>query len=54
MNTFLAELVGTMFLILFGNGVVAAVVLSKSYAENSGWIVITTGWGMAVAMGVWR
>jgi glycerol uptake facilitator protein len=53
MNTFLAELVGTMFLILFGNGVVAAVVLSKSYAENSGWIVITTGWGMAVAMGVY-
>jgi len=53
MNTFWAELVGTMFLILFGNGVVAAVVLGKSYAENSGWIVITTGWGLAVAMGVY-
>jgi glycerol uptake facilitator protein len=53
MNTFWAELVGTMFLIILGNGVVAAVVLSKSYAENSGWIVITTGWAMAVAMGVY-
>ena len=53
MNTFLAELVGTMFLILLGDGVVAAVVLHKSKAENSGWIVITTGWAMAVAIGVY-
>ena len=53
MNSFLAELVGTMFLILLGDGVVAAVVLNKSKAENSGWIVITTGWAMAVAMGVY-
>ena len=36
MNSFLAELVGTMFLILLGDGVVAAVVLNKSKAENSG------------------
>jgi glycerol uptake facilitator protein len=53
MNTFLAELVGTMFLVVLGDGVVAAVVLAKSKAENSGWIVITTGWAMAVAMGVY-
>ena len=53
MNSFLAELVGTMFLVLLGDGVVAAVLLSKSKAENSGWIVITTGWAMAVAMGVY-
>jgi glycerol uptake facilitator protein len=53
MNTFLAELVGTMFLIMLGDGVVAAVVLSKSKAENSGWIVITTGWAMAVAIAVY-
>jgi len=53
MNTFLAELVGTMFLVLLGDGVVAAVVLAKSKAENSGWMVITTGWAMAVAMGVY-
>jgi glycerol uptake facilitator protein len=53
MNSFWAELVGTMFLILLGDGVVAGVLLSKSKAENSGWIVITTGWGLAVAFGVY-
>ena len=53
MNSFLAELVGTMFLVLLGDGVVAAVVLNKSKAENSGWMVITTGWAMAVAIGVY-
>jgi glycerol uptake facilitator protein len=53
MNSFLAELVGTMLLILLGDGVVAAVVLSKSKAENSGWMVITTGWALAVAMAVY-
>jgi glycerol uptake facilitator protein len=53
MNTFMAELVGTMLLVLLGDGVVAAVVLNKSKAQNSGWIVITTGWGLAVAMGVY-
>ena len=53
MNSFMAELVGTMLLILLGDGVVAAVVLNKSKAENSGWMVITTGWAMAVAMGVY-
>ena len=53
MNSFLAELVGTMLLILLGDGVVAAVVLSKSKAENSGWMVITTGWAMAVAIAVY-
>ena len=53
MNSFLAELVGTMFLILLGDGVVAAVVLNKSKAENSGWMVITTGWAMAVAIAVY-
>jgi glycerol uptake facilitator protein len=53
MNSFAAELIGTMFLVLLGDGVVAAVVLAKSKAENSGWMVITTGWGMAVAIGVY-
>jgi glycerol uptake facilitator protein len=53
MDSFMAELVGTMFLVLLGDGVVAAVLLTKSYAENAGWIVITTGFGMAVAMGVY-
>ena len=45
---YLAELVGTALLILFGNGVVANVVLSKTKGNNSGWIVITLGWGLAV------
>ena len=53
MNTFMAELVGTMLLVLLGDGVVAAVVLNKTKAQNSGWMVITTGWGLAVAMGVY-
>ena len=53
MNTFMAELVGTMLLVLLGDGVVAAVVLNKTKAQNSGWMVITTGWGLGVAMGVY-
>jgi glycerol uptake facilitator protein len=53
MNSFMAELVGTMFLVIFGDGVVAAVLLNKTKAQNSGWMVITTGWAMAVAMGVY-
>ena len=43
---------GTLVLILLGNGVVAGVVLKRSKAENSGWIVIATGWGFAVLCGV--
>ncbi len=50
---FSAELVGTMVLILLGDGVVANVLLKKSKGENSGWIVITTGWGLGVAMAVY-
>ena len=53
MRLFTAELVGTMLLILLGDGVVAGVLLAKSKAEKSGWIVITTGWALAVAMGVY-
>jgi len=51
-NPFLGELLGTMILILLGNGVVAAVLLNKSKAQNSGWIVITAGWAFAVLAGV--
>ena len=43
---------GTLVLILLGNGVVAGVLLKKSKAENSGWIVITAGWAFAVMCGV--
>jgi glycerol uptake facilitator protein len=53
MSPFMAELVGTMLLVLLGDGVVAAVVLNKTKAQNSGWMVITTGWGLAVAVGVY-
>ena len=53
MQNFLAELLGTMLLILLGDGVVANVVLNKTKGQNSGWIVITVGWGVAVAMAVY-
>lgn len=46
------EFFGTMILILLGDGVVANVLLSKSKGQNSGWIVITTGWGLAVLAGI--
>ena len=52
MDGFLGELIGTMTLILLGNGVVAGVSLKGSYAENGGWIVITTAWGLAVICAV--
>lgn len=48
---FLGELFGTMVLILLGDGVVAAVLLNKSKAQNAGWIVITAGWAFAVMCG---
>ena len=48
-----AEVIGTAILILLGDGVVAAVLLNHSKAQNSGWIVITFGWGMAVMVAVY-
>jgi len=53
MNNFLFELIGTAFLILLGDGVVANVLLHKTNGHNSGWIVITLGWAMAVFVGVY-
>lgn len=52
MNEYFAEFLGTALLILLGNGVVANVVLRKTKGENSGWIVITAGWGMGVFIAV--
>jgi len=52
MTNLLGEFLGTMFLIILGDGVVANVLLARSKGENSGWIVITTGWAMAVMVGV--
>jgi glycerol uptake facilitator protein len=48
----LGEFLGTMILILLGDGVVAGVLLKRSKAEGSGWIVITAGWAFAVMAGV--
>lgn len=52
-SAFIGELIGTMVLVLLGNGVVANVVLNKSKGQDSGWIVITSGWGFAVAFAVY-
>lgn len=53
MSPFLAEVLGTLLLIVLGDGVVANVVLQQTKGHNSGWIVITTGWGLAVAAAVY-
>ena len=52
MTPFIAELLGTMTLILLGGGVCANVALEKTYGNNAGWIVITLGWAMGVFCGV--
>ncbi|WP_339046024.1 MIP/aquaporin family protein [Spiroplasma endosymbiont of Colias croceus] len=49
----IGELFGTFILILLGNCVVANVLLKKTKGENSGWLVICTGWGFAVTIGLW-
>lgn len=51
-SPFLGELMGTMILILFGDGVVANVILKQTKGHGSGWMVITTAWGLAVIMGI--
>jgi glycerol uptake facilitator protein len=53
MQSLLAEAIGTMVLILLGDGVVANVLLTKTKGHQSGWIVITTGWAVAVAIAVY-
>jgi glycerol uptake facilitator protein len=51
-SVWFGEFMGTLVLILLGDGVNAGVTLRKSYAADSGWIVITTGWALAVLCGV--
>jgi glycerol uptake facilitator protein len=51
-SPFLGEFLGTMFIVLLGDGVVAGVLLKRSKAEGSGWMVITAGWAFAVMAGV--
>ena len=53
MSVYWAELIGTMLLIIFGNGVVANVLLGNSKGQNAGWIVITAGWAIGVMMAVY-
>jgi glycerol uptake facilitator protein len=53
MSPYVAEFVGTMILVLLGNGVCANVNLTKTLGHDSGWIVIATGWGLAVAFAVY-
>src|SRR5438876_190756 len=53
MTPFLAELLGTMLLIILGDGVVANVVLNKTKGQSAGWIVITAGWAFGVAVAVY-
>ncbi len=53
MSPFLAEFIGTALLVAFGDGVVANVVLAQTKGNNSGWIVNTAGWGLAVFVGVY-
>ena len=53
MINYTAEAFGTAMLILFGDGVVANVLLARSKGESSGWIVITFGWGVAVMVAVY-
>jgi glycerol uptake facilitator len=52
MTPLIGEIIGTMFLIILGDGVVANVVLNKTKGQGSGWIVITAGWAFAVFIGV--
>jgi glycerol uptake facilitator protein len=51
-SPFFGEFMGTLVLILLGDGVVAGVLLKRSKAENAGWMVITTAWGLAVLCGI--
>jgi glycerol uptake facilitator protein len=53
MDIYIAEIIGTALLVFLGNGVVANVVLADSKGQGGGWIVITFGWGLAVAMSVY-
>lgn len=53
MSPYVSEMIGTAVLVLLGNGVVANVCLSRTKGNEAGWIVITAGWGLAVAIAVY-
>jgi len=51
-SVWFGEFLGTLVLILLGNGVCANVTLRRTYAADAGWMVVTTGWAIAVLCGV--
>lgn len=53
MSNYLAEFIGTMLLIILGNGVVGGVVLRGTKSENAGWLTIVVGWGLAVTFAIY-
>ena len=53
MNPYLGEFLGTLLLVLLGEGVVAGVVLKDTKAENAGWLTICIAWGLAVTLGIY-
>ena len=53
MTPYIAEFFGTFVLVLLGDGVVAGVLLKDTKSENSGWLTIVVGWGLAVALGIY-
>jgi len=52
MTPFIAEIIGTMLLILLGHGVNANTTLNKTYGNDGGWLLVNFGWGLAVYVGV--
>lgn len=52
MSVYLAEFIGTTVLLYFGNSINAATTLNHSFAKDSGWVITTLGWGLAVSLGV--
>ncbi|MBY0432502.1 MAG: aquaporin family protein [Cyclobacteriaceae bacterium] len=53
MSNYLAEFIGTLLLVLLGDGVVAGVLLKRSKSENAGWLVIVVAWGLAVTLAIY-
>lgn len=53
MSPYVAEFVGTMILIILGDGVVASTLLKQSKGENAGWVVIVIAWGLAVTLAIY-
>ena len=53
MTPYVAELFGTMLLVVLGDGVVASVVLKGTRSENAGWLTIVIGWGLAVTLAIY-